>query len=120
MRWKDSSVSINPRACCRSGIWSWRPARRGSWRSPSGRWRSKRGECSMYQRIIVPLDGSDLAQTALPHALELCRAIGATLVLLHVRDPRSGSVEAARRYLEYVRSQHARENVAIELVVREG
>jgi nucleotide-binding universal stress UspA family protein len=74
----------------------------------------------MYQRIMVPLDGSELAQTALPHALDLCRACGATLVLLHVRDPRTGSVEAAHRYLEYIRTQNAREGVAIELIVREG
>jgi len=40
----------------------------------------------MYKRIMVPLDGSVLAQTALPHALELCRALSATLVLLHVRE----------------------------------
>ncbi len=74
----------------------------------------------MYQRIMLPLDGSDLAQTALPHALELCRGLGATLVLLYVRDPRSGSTEAARRYLEYVRTQHNSSGVPIEIVVREG
>src|SRR5262245_41895753 len=74
----------------------------------------------MYQRIMVPLDGSELAQTALSHALGLCRTCAATLVLLHVRDPRTGSVEAARRYLEYVSRQHAAAGVPIELVVREG
>lgn len=74
----------------------------------------------MYQRIMVPLDGSELAQTALPHALDLCRACTATLFLLHVRDPRSGSVEAAQRYLEYLHTQNAHAGVAIELLVREG
>ena len=74
----------------------------------------------MYQRIMVPLDGSELAQSALQHALDLCRACEATLVLLHVRDPRSGSVEAAHRYLEYIHTQNAHEGVAIELIVREG
>jgi nucleotide-binding universal stress UspA family protein len=74
----------------------------------------------MYRRIMVPLDGSELAQTALPHALELCRTCGATLVLLHVRDPRAGSTEAAQRYLEYIRGQHAGAGVPIELLVRES
>ena len=74
----------------------------------------------MYKRIMVPLDGSDLAQTALPHALELCRALGATLVLLHVRDTRQGSPEAARRFLDFTRRQHANAGVTIETLVREG
>jgi nucleotide-binding universal stress UspA family protein len=74
----------------------------------------------MYQRIMVPLDGSELAQSALPHALELCRATGATLVLIYVRDPRAGSPEAAQRYLEFVRTQHVASGVPIEIVVREG
>jgi len=74
----------------------------------------------MYTRIMIPLDGSELAQTALPHALDLGRALGATLVLLHVRDGRKGSPEAARRYLEYLRRGHTGDGVAIELAVREG
>jgi nucleotide-binding universal stress UspA family protein len=74
----------------------------------------------MYKRIMVPLDGSDLAQTALPHALDLCRALGATLLLLHVRDTRHGSPEAARRFLDFTRRQHANDGVVIETLVREG
>src|SRR5262245_2705723 len=74
----------------------------------------------MYQRIMVPLDGSDLAQTALPHALDLCKGLGATLVLLHVRDARQGSLEASRRFLDYARRQLAKSGVPIEVIVREG
>jgi nucleotide-binding universal stress UspA family protein len=74
----------------------------------------------MYQRIMVPLDGSDLAQTALPHALDLCSALGATLVLLHVRDSRQGSPEASRRFLDFTRRQHAKSGVTIDIAVREG
>ena len=74
----------------------------------------------MYTRIMVPLDGSDLAQSALPHAVELCRALNATLLLVYVRDPRSGSVEAARRYLDFVRNQQAAAGVTIEILVRDG
>ena len=74
----------------------------------------------MYKRIMVPLDGSDLAQSALTHALELGRALEATLLLFYVRDPRSGSVEAARRYLAFVRDQQTASGVRIEILVGEG
>lgn len=74
----------------------------------------------MYNRIMVPLDGSELAQSALPHALGLCSALGATLVLIHIYDQRSGSSEAARRYLEFARDQYIDPGVPVELVVRKG
>jgi nucleotide-binding universal stress UspA family protein len=74
----------------------------------------------MYKRILVPLDGSEFAQSALMHALELGRALDATLLLFYVRDPRSGSVEAARRFLGYVRDQQAASGVRIDILVAEG
>jgi nucleotide-binding universal stress UspA family protein len=74
----------------------------------------------MYQRIMVPLDGSELARKVLPHALDLCHALGATLVLLHVRDTRQGSAEASRRYLDFTRREYANSGVAIELATRKG
>jgi nucleotide-binding universal stress UspA family protein len=74
----------------------------------------------MYKRIMVPLDGSDLAQTALPHALDLCLALGATLLLLHVRDARQGSPEASRRFLDFTSRRYANDGVVIETLVREG
>jgi nucleotide-binding universal stress UspA family protein len=39
---------------------------------------------------------------------------------VYVRDPRSGSVEAARRYLDYVRNEQAATGVNIEILVRDG
>lgn len=41
----------------------------------------------MYQRILVPLDGSKLAEMALPHAESLASAFGAKLLLLSVVQP---------------------------------
>lgn len=38
-------------------------------------------------RILVPLDGSPLAESALPEALALARALGAEVVLLQVLPP---------------------------------
>ena len=74
----------------------------------------------MYQRIMVPLDGSEPAQAALTHGLALCRAFGATLLLLYVRDARQGSEEASLRYLDFLRHEYASSGAAIELCVREG
>jgi nucleotide-binding universal stress UspA family protein len=43
----------------------------------------------MFNRILVPLDGSSLAERALPHAVEFARIFGSKIVLLHVLDPSS-------------------------------
>jgi nucleotide-binding universal stress UspA family protein len=46
----------------------------------------------MIKRILVPLDGSELAERALPYAEELAHQFGATLVLVRVVN----SVELSR------------------------
>jgi nucleotide-binding universal stress UspA family protein len=38
----------------------------------------------MYRRILVPLDGSPLAEAALPHAIELAKCTGAGITLFQV------------------------------------
>jgi len=38
----------------------------------------------MYRRILVPLDGSELAETAIPHADLLASATGAELELIRI------------------------------------
>jgi nucleotide-binding universal stress UspA family protein len=38
----------------------------------------------MYKKIVVPLDGSDLAEAALPHARAIAERAGAELLLLRV------------------------------------
>jgi nucleotide-binding universal stress UspA family protein len=43
----------------------------------------------MFNRILVPLDGSTLAERAIPHAEEFARIFGSTIVLLQVLDPTS-------------------------------
>ena len=42
---------------------------------------------TVYRRIIVPLDGSELAEQALPQAEALARLTGAPLHLVRVIDP---------------------------------
>lgn len=40
----------------------------------------------MYEKILLPLDGSPTADAALPHASEMSKATGAEIVLLQVVD----------------------------------
>jgi nucleotide-binding universal stress UspA family protein len=39
------------------------------------------------ERVLVPLDGSEVAESVLPHAAWLCKATGASLQLVHVIRP---------------------------------
>jgi nucleotide-binding universal stress UspA family protein len=41
----------------------------------------------MFERILVPLDGSILAECVLPHAAALARAYNSEIMLLRVQDP---------------------------------
>lgn len=52
----------------------------------------------MYTRILVPLDGSALAERAINHAAEIARGTGAEIILLEaVQVPFSLSPEAGAR-----------------------
>jgi nucleotide-binding universal stress UspA family protein len=68
----------------------------------------------MYDTILVAVDGSETASTALDHALQLATAFDATVHAIHVVDPRvaivqdeSGS-EYDQRYQQYL-GRHGRE-----------
>ncbi len=50
----------------------------------------------MYSKIIVPLDGSVLAEKALPYAVSLVKQLNATLVLLRVEEERPLVVDFAQ------------------------
>ncbi len=41
----------------------------------------------MYKRILIPLDGSPLAEQALPHAIALAEHFHSELILLRVLIP---------------------------------
>jgi nucleotide-binding universal stress UspA family protein len=38
----------------------------------------------MYEKILIPLDGSDLAEQALPHAVEVANAFGSDVHIVHI------------------------------------
>lgn len=47
----------------------------------------------MYQKVIVPLDGSKWSETAVPRAVEIARVHDAEVVLLHIYQSKAGRYE---------------------------
>ncbi len=84
----------------------------------------------MYKRILVPLDGSPLAEAAIPHALALAKSCGGELVLLRVAvapvfplDPVlawAGAVEEARDYVAGLALKLRDEGIKITVRARWG
>jgi len=52
----------------------------------------------MYERILVPLDGSEVAEVALPCAEELAGRLGSEIILMHVGE----SADSLRRMEPYI------------------
>ena len=49
----------------------------------------------MYQRILVPVDGSATAERGLAEAMQLCKLTGGRLRLIHVVDELSFALSAS-------------------------
>jgi nucleotide-binding universal stress UspA family protein len=90
----------------------------------------------MYKKILVPLDGSALAERAIIHAAEIARGTGAELILLEVvqvplgKVPEAGRSEEeksiqevaaqAKAYLNMIASRVSKEGVKVRTVILEG
>ncbi len=88
----------------------------------------------MFNRILVPLDGSPLAERAIPHALHFARIFGGNIILLQVLDPtpyreNTTAVEPLHwqirktetdLYLKTITEQIRQQGVQAEHVLREG
>lgn len=88
----------------------------------------------MFQRILIPLDGSSLAECVLPHAVAVARPSHAKIMLLRVLDPvgaatRPRSVDPldwqirkaeAESYLKGLASRFEAAELEVELLVIEG
>lgn len=86
-----------------------------------------------FDRILVPLDGSSLAEQSLPHAERLAHAFGARLLLLRVLDALPAVLEhcpesadwrlrriQAQRYLESVAKRIAAGGIEVQAHLAEG
>ena len=85
----------------------------------------------MYRNILVPLDGSSLAQQIIPHVKELARLTGAEISLLRVvlahsfpgTDPSNEQLEVlheAEDYLGGLEEQLKKEDFKVSVHVRYG
>jgi len=64
----------------------------------------------MYERILVPLDGSQTAEIVLPYAEDIAAKFGAKIVLVSVSEPGAAdSVHLYSLYLEHVKEQIQRQ-----------
>jgi nucleotide-binding universal stress UspA family protein len=74
---------------------------------------------TMFKNILVPLDGSTLAECVLPHALSLSTALDAHAILLHVLErPRdTGSLQPVDP-LRWVLKKHEAEGYLKRLSIR--
>jgi nucleotide-binding universal stress UspA family protein len=78
----------------------------------------------MFKHILVPLDGSKLAETALPVAVSLAEALHAPVILLHVieqdapsevhHDRHLTNAKEAQEYLDEIVKSAFPENVKVE------
>lgn len=85
----------------------------------------------MFKKILVPLDGSSLAEAILPQVTELAKTLDAELVVLRVAfahvfpgaDPTEEEVQVIRKAEEYVAGiagKLADEGVSVKTAVRYG
>lgn len=88
----------------------------------------------MFEKILVPLDRSSLAECVLPHTVAVARSLGSELILLHILSPfdRHGGLRAvdpldsqlrraeAESYLEEVRARLQDVGVAAQTKVLDG
>lgn len=87
----------------------------------------------MYRKIVVPLDGSDLAEQALEHAGSLARAFGSELYLVRVvpvaplqvasggpMGDMEGEVAEAEEYLTSIARRLSDEGLTAHHAVRRG
>ena len=56
----------------------------------------------MYEKILVPLDGSDLAEQVFPHVAELARAFGSEVVFIEICEPEEREYsQTCQIYMDY-------------------
>ena len=49
----------------------------------------------MFERILLPLDGSEIAEIAIPYGEELARRLGSEVILYHTQGPEQQRAHAS-------------------------
>lgn len=81
----------------------------------------------MFRSLLIPLDGSRLAEAALPPALSLAQTLGAPVTLLHIiekgapasvhQEPHLRQAEEAEAYLQRIAQRFAEAGVTVHVHV---
>jgi nucleotide-binding universal stress UspA family protein len=89
----------------------------------------------MYRKILVPLDGSELAEVVLPHVKEIVAGHGeAKVILLRIVEPlpagtppavdfevvQKAGVKEAEKYLARIQAKLSKEGLNVEVEVLTG
>lgn len=90
----------------------------------------------MYKKILVPLDGSKLAEAALPHAVTIAKSEGAEVILLRIpmipatefftREPsiaikiQEDEEANAKKYLNMKLDELKKEHIPASIMILEG
>jgi nucleotide-binding universal stress UspA family protein len=89
----------------------------------------------MYKRILLPLDGSTLAEQALPHAIALAERFNSELILFRVLIPlprppttaeativkaEEATAVLGREYLERVTARVQEQGITVQVITIEG
>lgn len=90
----------------------------------------------MYKKILVPLDGSTLAEAALPHAEAIAKSEGAEIILLRIpmmpateffaREPsiavriQQEEEAVAKKYLDTKVNELKKEKIQASIIMLEG
>ena len=74
----------------------------------------------MYERIVIALDGSELAEIAIPYAQELALRLGSELDIVTVCEPPSETESMRRVYIERVAAELGRFGLRLHSVLLYG
>ncbi len=74
----------------------------------------------MQQKILVPLDGSEVSERVLPHVKQLTRAVDAKVHLLHVGSKGESAKTAARDYVDRIRGEQEQRFPSLDTTTLSG
>jgi nucleotide-binding universal stress UspA family protein len=83
---------------------------------PTGEWRSR---WAQFKKLLVPLDGSEFSELALPYAKAIARKFGSEIILLSVPTglEDEGFSSSIRSYLETISAQLQSEGFTSQAIV---
>jgi len=69
----------------------------------------------MFEKILLPLDGSPLAEEAIPYAEELATKMGSEITLIHVCPPKDKDVHKMHRFYIEKMADNMQDNLKVKV-----